>query len=140
MVVVSTDSYSDSWDVFFSNFLKYWKEFKGNKYLFTDSLNYDNYNVIKINPNKGEFIDSLDWGGRLISCLKKIEENHILLVLEDYILISEVNNLLFYQMYNEFVVNNIDFLSIGTHDLSRVGDFNLLNDIVKVSKFSKYKI
>lgn len=140
LVVVSTDSYSDTWDVFFANFKKYWPEFRGNKYLITDTLLYSSYEVKTILPANNQYNGFHDWGGRLLSCLNQIEEENILMVLEDYILIDFVSQSKISMLFKSFQEKNIDFLSIGTHDLNRKGKASMRDEIVKVKKFTKYRL
>jgi len=140
IVVISTDSYSDSWDIFFESVNKNWSKASLNKYLFTDSLDYNSHGVITINPIKNEYSNALDWGGRLLSCLDQINEENILFFLEDYILIKNVNNIELKSAIEYFFSKNIDFMTLGTHDTNRLSHRSNTDRYVKVKKFTKYRI
>lgn len=140
LIVLSTDSFKDTWLIFFANFTKFWPEFSGNKYLITDSLSFEADGVITLNPNRGEFNGPMDWGGRLISCLSRIPEDDLLLFLEDYILINSINLHEISKTIDFYFNENIDFLSLGTHDCRRNGDFDLKSDFCKVKRFTKYRV
>jgi hypothetical protein len=140
IVVVSTDSFSDSWPIFFRQLNKFWNESLFAKYLITDSLYFQWDGVKTIHPEKGSYIDNMDWGGRLSSCLKKISEEYIILLFEDYILIKNVDHFEVQNAFNFVINNNIDFLSLGTHDFRRKGHFNVLDRFVKVKSFTKYRV
>ena len=140
LVVLSTDKFSDSWPIFFSNFKKYWPGFKWNKYLITDSLKYANDEVITLNPKTVECRGPMDWGENLLSCLPAITENDLLIFLEDFILVKSVKETEFTKALDFFVNNEIDSLTLGTHDLNRNGHYDLKSDFCKVKRFTKYRM
>jgi hypothetical protein len=140
LVVVSTDSFCDTWPIFFRNLNKFWGNCTFPKYLITDSIKFEFDGINTINPEKDEFIDKMDWGGRLLSCLNKIKEENVLLIFEDYVLINNVNEFELTNSIEFFINNKVDFLTLGTHDFSRKGHVNLVDKIVKVESLTKYKV
>jgi len=140
LVVLSTDKFSDIWPIFFSNFRKFWPGFKWNKYLITDTLKFDDNEVITLNPKKGGCRGPMDWGENLLACLPGIKENDLLIFLEDFILVKSVNETEFNKALNFYQNNEVDSLTISTHDLNRKGNFDLKSDYCKVKRFTKYRM
>ena len=140
LVVLSTDSFSDIWPVFFSNFKKNWPRFSGKKYLITDAVTCYEKDVITLHPALNEYKGKMDWGGRFLSCLPEIKENDLLIFLEDFILIKPINDAEFEKAYNFFLDKEIHFLTLGSHDLNRYGYFDLKNDFCRVKRFTKYRM
>ncbi|MCU0473895.1 MAG: hypothetical protein MUC93_11135 [Bacteroidales bacterium] len=140
LVVLSTDNFSDIWPVFFSNFQRHWPGFSGKKYLIADTKSCDEKDVITLHPGLNEFKGKMDWGGRLLSCLPRIEENDLLIFLEDFILVKSVNETGFNKALQFFINNEIHFLTLGSHDLNRHGYFDLKNDFCRVKRFTKYRM
>lgn len=140
IVVVSTDSYSDSWDILFESISNNWPELSLKKYLFTDTLNYHDHAVVTVNPRRNEYSSELDWGGRLLSCLTQIKEENILFFLEDYILTERVNNFEAELAVEYFFSQKVDFLTLGTHDTNRLTERSNRDRYVKLKRVTKYRI
>ncbi len=91
ILVNSCDAYADVWPLFFQALNFYWlnsKEFK--IYLNCESVKEEKYSdVIFLNSEKLNRKDQ--WGRRFIGALKKIDNDFILILLDDYILEDYVN-------------------------------------------------
>ena len=108
ILIVSFDGYSDIWDAFELCINKHWKDRKVNTYLISNNLepNYDNISVIKTG-------NEVSWSNRLRVALKDLKEKYVLLLLEDYLIDSKVNNILYEKAVNYLINNDIDYLRIA---------------------------
>ena len=88
-VLISTcDKYEDAWKPFFFFFHKYWKDCPYQVYLNTETKKCDFSDVITINcSNK----DNASWSLRLKKALKTIDTKYVIFLLEDFFLLSDVD-------------------------------------------------
>ena len=88
MCISSCDAYSDIWPIFFHFMKKYWSGISYPIYLNTETKNYfdDIFNVIALH----ELTPHSTWSSRLIQALNRIEEEYVLLILDDFFILSEV--------------------------------------------------
>jgi hypothetical protein len=77
---------SDVWKPFFTLFFKYWNNCPFPLYLTANFLQYPDSRVITINLENEE-----NWSSSLISALKKINENYVILILEDFLITHHVD-------------------------------------------------
>lgn len=139
LLVISTDSYSDTWNIFFEMFSRNFPEFDGPKFLATETLDF-NYNGVKvINTAKNKTNPS--WGESLVVSLNYIGSSDIFLILDDFILISKVDSVKMLEAYNFFKKLECDFLTLATHDSKRNGNkLDNLNPFIRVNKYTKYRV
>lgn len=86
ILVSSCDKFNSAWNPFFILLKKYWPNCPYKLYLNTESLKYNNPDVVTLNS----LCDS--WSGRLIESLKKIDSDYIIFVLEDFFLMRPVQD------------------------------------------------
>lgn len=93
VMLLSCDKYSDLWPVFFGQFEKYWPDYKGYIFLNTESLVYpQDKSKNQLKYSQRQFSPSTPWAYRLLQCLKQIDEEYVLLLLDDFILTDFVDN------------------------------------------------
>lgn len=88
VIVSSCDKYEDAWKPFFFFFKKYWPDCPFRVYLITETKKYydpDN-KIISLNVGTG-----ITWSARLKKALKKIDSKYVIFLLEDFFLLSNVN-------------------------------------------------
>ncbi|MBO4694123.1 MAG: hypothetical protein J5659_07030 [Clostridia bacterium] len=87
VLVCSCDKYQDAWIPFFTLFNRYWNDCPYPVYLNTETKNYKdkNINITTINSNP-----KWSWSKRLKSCLKRIDSRFVILMLDDFFLLSDV--------------------------------------------------
>ena len=88
ILINSCDKYSDIWEPFFYLFKKMWNGVYPNIYLNSEYKKYEDADIPIINLNKG---NKLEWGGRLLECLKDIETPYVLMMLEDFFYEKPIN-------------------------------------------------
>lgn len=88
IIVMSCDKYSDLWHDFFNLKSINWPRCRLNCYLVTNNKHCKENNVIDILCE-----DYLNWTGRLKKCLLAIPEKYVILMLEDYYISEEVDNI-----------------------------------------------
>lgn len=88
VLVNSCDKYSDIWAPFFSLFFLYWPECKYNVFLCTETKTYVNHNhcVKTLNYNSNQ------WGKRLKECIRKIDSDYVIMLLDDFFFQRMVND------------------------------------------------
>lgn len=107
--VSSTDSYADLWPLFFDLFKKYWPEYTGTIYLQTEELNYshENLNIICTRVGKlGAF------GKTFRAGLDKINSEHIMLIMIDYIFMGKVENEKINDYFQFYLKHDMDSLCL----------------------------
>lgn len=89
ILVCSCDKYEDAWNPFFTLFKKNWEDCPYPVYLNTETKKYngiDGLSVKSIHCNP-----KYSWSKRLKNSLKHIQSEFVLLMLEDFFFLSEVN-------------------------------------------------
>lgn len=107
--ISSADSYSDLWPLFFDLFKMNWPEYEGQIYLNTHEKNfrYDGLNI------KCTRVGRLNSFGRTFRAgLDKIQSDHILLMMIDYIFMGPVNNLKVKEYHDRFISSDLDTLCL----------------------------
>ncbi|OCH11923.1 hypothetical protein A6E05_10135 [Aliivibrio sp. 1S165] len=92
IVINSCDSYSDVWPLFLSAFGEYWSGCEYPIIINTEFIK-DNLKVIDKNIDIHN-VNNIDdaWGSRLLQTLNSISSEYVLLLFDDYILESEVDD------------------------------------------------
>ena len=89
LIVSSCDKCSDLWQPFFYLFKKNWPDFDRRVYLCTDSetFSYDEFDIAcPLRMQSGS-----TWSENLMTLLKRMDEDHVLLMLEDFWLKEKVD-------------------------------------------------
>lgn len=93
ILINTCDSYSDVWAPFLSLFRFMWPDCRFPIYLNTESKTLDqevfNINYLHYDTNMGAR-GHRNWSNRLKMCLERISEDYVLMVLEDFFLMSQV--------------------------------------------------
>ena len=114
VLVLSCDSYSDTWKIFYDLKSKYWKDCPYDTYLVTETKDCDYFKTIKTTGA---------WTKRVREALIKLDSDFILVMLDDffirdYVDQERIDNLINY-FDNDIAEFNVD-LTVPT--LSRHGD------------------
>ena len=86
ILVASSDGYRDLWDPFFTLFHRYWPDCPYPIYLGTNELVHDDPRVATIRAGGGN-----DWTASFRAMLAAVSEEHVLVLLEDYLLDRRVD-------------------------------------------------
>ncbi len=90
VLVNSCDAYDDVWDLYFSAFQEYASCLSLNIVLNTESKHYNNKDLdVKTITYPNEKVDQ--WGKRLLNALSEIKSEYVLMVCEDFVLESMVD-------------------------------------------------
>ena len=139
LLVVSTDSFSDTWEIFFYYFNEYFPEFKGKKYLLNETKDFVYDDVSVINSTRLLKKTTKNWGENLKAALEELDEENIFIILDDMILTSRMDEYRFSTALDFFINSNADFVSLSTHDFSR-SHVNCSQEFCEVKPFSKYRV
>lgn len=107
ILILTCDKYRDLWNPFLTLFDRYWHSPKHNVYFCSDTIKVDWANKIPLVAGK-----LVSWSERLKLAIAQIPEKYVLLLLDDYFLMSKVNEtkIELYQQYME--QNNAAYLRI----------------------------
>ena len=108
-VIISCDKYNDLWDIFFSNFRRYWPDCNLPVYLVTNYLEYNNPKITNIII--GEDISYTD---NLLKAVSQIDSEWILVWLEDCMFSDYIDN----KKVTEILQQAIDTPNLGYLKLS----------------------
>lgn len=132
ILVSSCDRYSDLWSPFFGMFFKHWKNCPYDIYLCAESLKFPDSRVKTINPSAIQ-----TWSEMLLGSLEKIDQKYVLLMLEDYLLLKDVDNQRIKACFDVLVKSNASCLRL----IGFLGpDKDFENDIGIVSKGRNYRV
>ena len=87
VIVQTCDKYADAWHPFYTLYFRYWKDCPYPVYHVTESVALKHSGVVSILTGNG-----VEWSDRLIFALSSLKEEYVLLLLEDYFLMKQVNN------------------------------------------------
>ena len=106
VMVLSFDKYNDLWDVYFQCVAKYWKASCPN-YLVTNDLDPDYKNVNVLQTGK-----EISWSHRVRKAVEQVKSDYIILMLEDYFVLSEVTDATLLPLIEFMKKVNGDYLRI----------------------------
>lgn len=86
VLVISCDRYSDAWELFFRLFWKHWPECPYKVCLGANYLGYPDPRVRSITVG-----DDKSWSGNLLRMLEQITTPYVLLCLDDYFVLENIN-------------------------------------------------
>lgn len=90
--IAARDNYSDTWDIFFLLFFRYWPDCPFQIYLVSEKKIYQDDRIININVK--EDVGTLwekQWAGRMKYVLKKINKPYLIFFHTDYLLTNKVD-------------------------------------------------
>jgi hypothetical protein len=107
IVVLSFDGYKDVWPYFFSAFNKFWPNCKYPVYLVNNKINAEYKNVRNIQTGI-----EINWCTRAREAIKQIQSDYILLLLEDYLIGTKVENSRVDQLMDFIIHNRVDYFRL----------------------------
>ncbi len=107
ILIISCDSYSDTWDPFFHFFEKYWPDCPYSIYLATNSKLYHRKNINLIHFNK-----STNWTDETRTALEKFPHNYFLHLLDDALLTKKVDSALIDSLFKKMLFYKADHLRL----------------------------
>jgi hypothetical protein len=107
ILVVSCDKYSDLWKPFFTIFRKRWSDCPYKVYLGTNHLKYEDHDVTSICVG-----DDVDWASNLHRMLDQLNSDRVIMFLEDFLLIREVDTEEVQKMVKIAQDNSVDCLRL----------------------------
>lgn len=125
-VVMSCDEYSDLWEPFFDLKEKYFN-LDINTYLISNTTQYKRNSILNINAD-------FNWTKRLSESLRRIEEEYVFLILEDFYFTNKVSKSTMYKIFDEICVNHIEYYKLST--FSKIPGSNLKGKTYKRIKSS----
>ena len=134
LIVSSCDAYSDLWEPFFNLFKRYWSDCEMPIYLITEEKKKEIQNVSFICAGK----DS-NWSDRLMYSIEKINKPYVILMLEDFFLRSKISNENLNNIFNQFVIKDMNMIRL----IDRTGpNLNLDNscNIGQIKKGTPFRV
>ena len=110
IIILSCDKFSSLWPIFFKRLDRFFPQNNEIFYLLSneiDSIPKTNHSVEVVCVG-----DDISWSDNLISLLKKIPEDNLLLLIEDGIFSKKVNLELFYEIFNIFLKEKMNYLNL----------------------------
>ena len=139
ILVLSCNKYSDLWDPFFYFFFKYWTDCPYKVYLSSNSISYNNSKVSTISSG-----ESTNWSREATIVLNQIKEDYVLIILEDYFIYKNVDQVLVEKCFKYLKDNNGLFfrLAIFPKNYSTWWNYSPTTDkqIGKIQKNELYPI
>lgn len=139
LFINTTDSFEDCWYPFFSLVKKYWPDYKGDIYLNTETKIYQ-HEGLHIIPVKNGLVGQ-KWTDCLIAGLKKVNNENIIYMQEDYFIHSKVNGNEIDTFFQVFKKYDCDCLHLT--DQSTAGPFNknvFTNSLWEILPGAEYRI
>lgn len=110
ILIASYDGAEDLWKPLSQTYKKYWADCPFQIYLGT------NYKEPDVKPFIPLIIgEEQSWSDNILKCLKKIEEEYILLIFDDVFLYKKINNLEVTNLVNMAEMNNWSYLRLSPH-------------------------
>ncbi len=91
VMLLTCDKYDDIWPVALGEFEKHWSSYNGYVFFNTESKRYTGKTKVQLRYSEKNYEPTGPWAYRLLSCLKEIEEEYVVLLLDDFILTDEVD-------------------------------------------------
>src|SRR4051812_38438300 len=107
VLVLSCDKYSDLWNPFLTFFFKYWPKPSVPVYFCSDTKTPEDLRIKGIAPGENK-----EWSARLLWAIEQIEQPYILLLLDDYFLIRNVNEKKLEECFNIIKETDAAYLRI----------------------------
>ncbi|MDR2038789.1 MAG: hypothetical protein LBQ60_12775 [Bacteroidales bacterium] len=126
--ISSADSYADLWPIFFDLFKLNWPEYKGIIYLNTEERSFQSEGLNIVCTRLGRLGD---FGTVFRAGLDRIDSDHLLFMMIDYIFMGKVNDLKVKEYYDYFISSDLDSFCLG-HQEYREFNPTESKDILKV--------
>lgn len=133
ILVLSFDGYSDVWDLFFQAKSRYWTQCAYKTRLVSNFKIYPNVDTIHVG-------EEICWSDRVLKALDKVEEQFVLLLLEDYLIASNVCESLIDDAVCFMEQHNADYLRVVTIPRSRHNHLEGNSNYVQIYKCDEYGI
>jgi len=132
IVVLSFDGYKDVWPYFFAVLNKYWSDCTYPIYLVNNEAKVEYKNVHVIHTGK-----EVNWCDRARKAIQQIDSEHILLLLEDYLIGTKVNNGNVEEILNFINKNDVKYFRITNipHLRSKMKNTNNIYPILKNEEY-----
>jgi hypothetical protein len=88
ILILSCDKFKPAWPVFYSLFNKYWPDFEGKIYHYSETEKVNQGQVISLNSNLPQ--NAASWSKGFLFALENIETDYVILMLEDFFLNKKV--------------------------------------------------
>jgi len=112
ILVLSFDAYSDIWEAFFETKKKYWKECSYKTRLVSNYEIYPEVDTICVGKETC-------WSERTLKALEHVKEPYVMLLLEDYLFASDVDESSIDQALDYMIENDAKYMRIVTIPVSR---------------------
>lgn len=142
VLVNSCDKYEDAWNPFFTLFHIMWPNCPYKVFLNSETKKYK-CNFMNVNTICGG--GNLPWSKRLKNCLNQISADYIIFLIEDFFIMSPVNQVFLNEAIDTIITNRrIGFISFNP-DLEKEGDnWDMTkqydNNFNYIGKKSRYRI
>lgn len=83
VMLLTCDKNEDLWPMFFFFFKKYWHNFNEKIFINTESKKFQ-YDNLKIQNSSENFHSNTPWSFRFYQCLKQIDDEYVLLIMDDF--------------------------------------------------------
>jgi hypothetical protein len=107
LVVSSCDKYSDLWKPFFTLFFRYWPDCPFEVYLISNHSRYADPRVTTITTG-----DDHDWSSSFRKAIRDIPARYLIVLLEDYLLFTDVNTDRIVEYAEYVMTKNAAFLQL----------------------------
>lgn len=107
ILISSCDKYQDVWSPFFSFFFKYWEDCPYNIYLLTNHLKFEHPKVKSICVG-----DDRDWSSSFRKAINSIDEQYLMVLIEDYFLLNDVNTDVINDFFNYMLEREVDYFRL----------------------------
>lgn len=137
ILIMSCDKYVSLLDVFFRFFCRFYDTSNTKVYLSLEKQNYKNNdaNIIVFNDQ-----DAIGWSHRLKKCLEKIETKAVLILLDDFIIESNVNTEEIERLSRLIISNdNIAHFALTTVPMKNDSNSTFFDSYYKRYRFGRYK-
>lgn len=141
LLITSCDSFEDVWSPFFKLYKKYWNDEELPIYIITEKkeASYPSLGISSTMVEVGKNT-RLTWSEALSESLNKVKTDLVLLHLDDCFITSEVNVGFIDNVANIMLSDtSIDAVYL-THSGPKSCEFENGKDLLKVKKFSSYKV
>jgi len=113
ILIISSDKYKDIWPIFFHFFYKNWENCPFKVYLGSNTV------LNQVDPKIQNILSggNLDWSTSLENILNKIPEKKLLIILEDFLIISQVNSKMVLEQFEYMEKYNVNHMHYYNPDV-----------------------
>jgi hypothetical protein len=142
IAVLSTDSFSDCWEPFFTLFSKYWSSCDAPLHLITETKTYSHPGLnIRLSQTKGRSLYAWPtWSESLIICLEDIETDYVLIMLDDFFMSGPVLNSVIDMCVDKMENEGIPNITLTEHGRKRESVQTPTSLFLEVEPKARYRI